>query len=85
MSHEGFRFDDRHLYGQFWYSINNGWEEMEYMNKFEKYWGRGAKPETILLSAKDYDTLVERLNEPPDPKVVERFREIMNRRAPWDE
>jgi hypothetical protein len=22
---------------------------------------------------------------PPDPKVMERFREIMNRKAPWDE
>lgn len=41
--------------------------------------------ETILLSAEDYDALVERLNQPPDPKVVERFREIMNKKAPWEE
>jgi PHD/YefM family antitoxin component YafN of YafNO toxin-antitoxin module len=58
---------------------------MEYVYKFEEFWGKNAKPETILLSAEDYDTLVERLNEPPNPKVVERFREILNKPAPWDE
>lgn len=47
----------------------------------EKLW---ENAETIYLSAEDFDALVERLNQPPDPKVVERFREIMNRRAPWD-
>ena len=84
MNHEGFRLDDRNLCRDFWYSLNNGYEYMNYKWEFEKFWGKGAKPETILLSAEDYDKLVERLNEPPDPKVVERFREIMNRRAPWD-
>lgn len=47
----------------------------------EKLW---ENAETTYLSAEDFDALVERLNQPPDPKVVERFREIMNRRAPWD-
>ena len=40
MSHRGFRFDDYHVWGEFWYSINNGWEEMEYINKFEECWGK---------------------------------------------
>ena len=84
MSHPGFRFDDYYVWGEFWYSINSGWCDMEYKWEFEKFWGKGAKPETILLSAEDYDTLVERLNEPPDPKVMERFREILNKSAPWD-
>ena len=85
MSHEGFRFDDYHMWGSFWISINRGYVDMEYKWNFEKFWGKGAKPERILLSAGDYDTLVERLNEPPNPKVVERFREILNKPAPWDE
>jgi hypothetical protein len=85
MSHQGFRFDDYHIWGSFWSSLNGGWLDINYKWEFEKFWGKGAKAERILLSAEDYDTLVERLNEPPNPKVVERFREIMNRKAPWDE
>ena len=85
MSHQDFRFDDYHIWGSFWSSLNGGWLDINYKWEFEKFWGKNAKPETILLSVRDYDTLVERLNEPPDPKVVERFREIMNRRAPWDD
>ena len=85
MSHQYFRFDDYHIWGSFWSSLNGGWLDINYKWEFENFWGKGAKPETILLSAEDYDTLVECLNEPPDPKVMERFREIMNRKAPWDE
>ena len=55
------------------------------MNEFEKYWGKGSyPPEKIVLPQKDFDNLQKRLAEPPDPKAVERFGEIMNRRAPWD-
>jgi hypothetical protein len=62
-----------------WYKYKSWrWER-----KCIKYFG--AKPEKIYLSQRDYDALVKRLNEPPDPKVVKRFREIMNRKAPWDE
>jgi len=28
---------------------------------------------------------VRRINEPQDPAVVERIKELMNRKAPWDE
>ncbi len=59
---------------------------MEYVNEFEKYWGEGSyPPEKIILPQEDFDALQERLNADPDPKAVERFREIMNRRAPWDD
>ena len=86
VTHEGFRFDDYYVWGEFWHSISHGWEHMEYVNEFEKYWGKGSyPPEKIILSQTDFDSLQERLAEPPDPKVVERFREIMNRRAPWDD
>jgi hypothetical protein len=62
-----------------WYKYKSWrWER-----KCIKYFG--AKPENIYLSKEDYDALVERINSPPDPKVVERFREIMSRKAPWDE
>ena len=58
--------------------------DTNYKWEFENYWGKNAKPETILLSPEDYDALVERINEPPDPKVMERFREILNKPAPWN-
>jgi hypothetical protein len=46
----------------------------------------GMKPtKTVSFSKKHYDELVRRINEPPDPKVMERFREILNRKAPWDD
>jgi hypothetical protein len=61
-----------------WYN----YKSWRYEQKCLKYFG--SKPEKIVLSAEDYDALVERLNQPPDPKVVERFREILNKKAPWD-
>ena len=85
MSHQGFRFDDYHIWGEFWHSINSGWHHMNYVWEFENYWGKGSyPPQEILLSEKDYDTLVDRLNEPPDPAVMESFKQILNRKAPWE-
>jgi hypothetical protein len=84
MSHRGFRFDDYGVWSSFWTSLNGGWHDMEYKWEFEKFWGKGAKPERIVLPAKDFDALVKRLNEPPDPEVQKRFREILERVAPWD-
>ena len=85
MSHEGFRFDDYHLWKEFWSSLNGGWLDMNYQAEFEKFWGEGSyPPEKIVLPAKDFDALVERLNEPPDPKAIERLTEILRKPAPWD-
>ena len=84
MSHEGFRFDDYYVWGEFWSSLNAGYLDINYKWEFEKFWGKGAKPERILLSAEDYDTLVERLNEPPDPEQIESLRKLMNRKSPWE-
>ena len=84
INHSNWRMDDHQRYWDFWLSINRGYDDMNYKWEFEKFWGKNAKPETIILSQENYDALVEKLNEPPDPKVVERFREIINRRAPWD-
>ena len=84
MSHQGFRFDDYHVWKEFWSSLNGGWLDMNYKWAFETYWGKGAKAEKIILSPEDYDALVERLNEPPDPKAIERLTEILRKPAPWD-
>jgi uncharacterized protein (DUF1778 family) len=45
----------------------------------------GQEPERIIVSAEAYDELVRRINEPQDPAVVERIKELMNRKAPWDD
>ncbi len=54
-----------------------------YERKCLKY--LGMKPQKVYVSKEAYDALVEAINKPPDPKAVERFKEIMNRRAPWEE
>lgn len=84
MSHEGFRFDDYYLWNSFWSSLNGGYLDMNYQFAFETFWGKGAKPERIVLPQKDFDALVERLNQPPDPEVQKRLKELLNRPAPWD-
>ena len=84
ISHSGFRFDDYHVWKEFWYSINKGFLDMNYRWEFEKFWGKGAKAETIILSQRDFDDLTERLNEKPDPEALESIRKLLDRRAPWD-
>jgi hypothetical protein len=85
MSHSGFRFDDYHIWKEFWHSLNAEWEQMEYVNEFEKYWGKSSyPPESIILSQRDFDALTERLNEKPDPEALESIRKLLDRRAPWD-
>ena len=82
ISHKGFRFDDYHIWGSFWSSLNGGWLDMNYKWEFEKFWGKGAKPETIILPKEDYDALVERINEPP--QYNERLAEILKKVPPWE-
>jgi len=84
MSHSGFRFDDYHVWGEFWHSLNHGWEHMDYVYKFEEFWGKGSyPPEKIVLPQKDFDALVEKLNEPP--QYNEKIARVLQRKAPWDE
>jgi len=83
MSHEGFRFDDYYVWGEFWHSINSGFMNMNYKWEFEKFWGKNTKPETIVLSQKNYDALVDRLNEPPE--YNERIAKLLQRKTPWSE
>lgn len=84
INHSNWRMDDHQRYWDFWMSINRGYDDMNYKWEFEKFWGKNAQPETIILSQENYDALVEKLNEPPDPKAVERLTEILRKPAPWD-
>ena len=40
MSHEGFRFDDYYVWGEFWHSLNAGWNDMEYSHNYFKVWSK---------------------------------------------
>lgn len=80
MRHRSYQLDDRHIPQLFWDSINSGWYGMNY----EYYYGKNYEPEVITLSETDFDSLIEKLNTPPDPKAVERFKEIMSKKSLWD-
>jgi hypothetical protein len=81
-------------YGEFWESLSIGWFQ-EYIYPYddpyyptispERRLRLGQEPERIIVSAEAYDELVRRINEPPNPAVVERIKELMNRKAPWDD
>ena len=84
ITHQGFRFDDYYVWGEFWHSISSGWEHMEYVYKFEEFWGKGSyPPEKIVLPKEDFDALVERLSLPSEA-TMESIKRLMNRKAPWD-
>ena len=82
MCHEGFRFDDYHMWASFWSSLNAGYLDMNYKWEFEKFWGKGAQPEKIILSKEGFDALVEKLNEPP--QYNEKIARVLSRKAPWE-
>lgn len=44
----------------------------------------GMKPTTEYVTKEQYDALVEIINRPPDPKVQESIRKLLERKAPWD-
>ena len=83
INHRDFRFDDYHIWSSFWSSLNAGYLDMNYKWEFEKFWGKGAKVETMYVSADDYDALVEKLNEPP--QYNENLAKLLQRKAPWDD
>ena len=45
----------------------------------------GMKPQKMYVSQEAYDKLIEIINRPPDPEVVEKLKKLMSRKAPWDE
>jgi hypothetical protein len=66
----------------FFLSLWYKYKSWRYVRRCIKYFG--AKPETIYVSQEDYDTLIEKINN-PDPEQIESLRKLMNRKSPWDE
>ena len=83
-----------HFPDDFWEALSWGWC-CEYIYPYddpynitispERRLRLGQEPEKIILSSEDYDALVERLNEPPDPEAVERLKQIMQKVPPWND
>jgi hypothetical protein len=69
----------RNLLWSLWYK----YKDWQYERKCFKH--LGMKPQKMYVSKEAYDELVRRINEPPDPKAVERLKEIMYKKAPWDD
>ena len=68
-----------------WYLPSHLWYKYKswtWERKCIKYFG--AKPQKIYLSKEDFDALVERLDQEPDPKATERIKQIMKQVSPWD-
>lgn len=61
-----------------WYK----YKEWRYERKCIKYFG--CKPEKVYVSEEAYNELVRRINEPPDPEVVEKLKNFMSRKSPWE-
>ena len=82
-NHSNWRMDDNIRYWDFWNSLNQGILDMNYQAEFEKFWGKGSyPPKTTLISAENYDKLVEQLNGPPKP--IPGLIELMNRKTPFE-
>jgi hypothetical protein len=79
-------------YWEFWEALSIGWMQ-EYIYPYddpyilsispERRLRLAQEPEKIILSAEDFDALVERLENPPPP--TPEFIALMNRKAPWDD
>jgi hypothetical protein len=66
----------------FFISLWFKYKSWQFERKCIKYFG--TKPETIYVSAEDYDAIVKKLSEPPDPEAMKRIKEIMERLPPWE-
>jgi hypothetical protein len=67
----------------FFVSLWRDYKHWRYERRCLKYFG--AKPETIYISKEAYDEIQKKLNEPPDPKSIEKIKQLLERRSPWDE
>lgn len=69
----------KYLFWDLWYK----YKEWRFERKCIKHFG--MKPTKMFVSEEQFNALVEALNKPSDPEVVERFKQIMSKKAPWDE
>ena len=67
----------------FLWSLWYRYKEWRYERKCIKH--LGMKSQKMYVSKETYDALLERINAPPDPEAQKRFRDILNRRSPWDD
>jgi len=68
----------RNFFLSLWYK----YKSWRYERKCIKH--LGMKPETIYVSQRDYDALVEKINN-PDPEQIESLRKLIQRPSPWNE
>jgi hypothetical protein len=89
--HDHMRLDDRHLTADFWYELNYGWWTMEYDAFITSPDADEAAmsicspdeiPETIYLTAEQYDAMMEKINNPDPPTPF--LRQLLTKPAPWD-
>jgi hypothetical protein len=69
----------RNFFVSLWYD----YKSWRYERRCLKYFG--CKPETIYISKETYDEIQKRLSEPTDPKTIEKIKQLLERRSPWDE
>ncbi len=69
----------RNLLLSLWYK----YKDWQYERKCLKH--LGMKPQKVYVSKEAYDALVEAINKPPDPESIKRLKEIMSKKAPWDD
>jgi len=91
---DAYNAGDEWGYGEFWETINVGWYH-EYIYPYDDWFvpsiskerrmRLAQEPEKIILSPENFDALVERLNEPPDPERIEKIKRVLQRKAPWDD
>ena len=67
----------------FLWSLWYRYKDWRYERKCIKH--LGMKPQKMYVSKETYDALLERINAPPDPEAQKRFREILNKKPPWND
>jgi len=80
-------------YGEFFEALSIGWMQQYIYNYDDPYNLTISKERKlrlaqelpkIVLPAKDFDALVERLNN-PNPEQIKSLKKLLNRHSPWDE
>lgn len=69
INHSDWRFDDDYIWKEFWLNLNHGWEHMNYVYNFEKFWGKGSyPPQKIIVSQEMYEIISGRLIDDSVPE-----------------
>lgn len=63
-------------------SLWHKFQDWRYERKCIKH--LGIKPQKMYVSKEAYDELVRIINAPPDPKVKESLKKLLERKSPWE-